>query len=422
MVAEEDVAVLKSVLVEGATESVMLADAVGGTSDEVTLALVGRISDEVVEDSAGVDDVVVSKLEESLDGEVQVCEASEAVTLQATPQSVTVVDSVQLSLLEVLEVLLESSELDGPSLEAALEAVSVGLFVVCELGGGPSFTGGELQPNPKQGKWKEGSSGRVGQLNSTFGSSGMFQTMTGAQSKQGRMIGTTVVDESELVVVSHSLPVIETELGGSVVIVVVGVSEDDGDGDAESGTEVGVGSAMAVVCPGAMVVVVPSMMMLLDASEMVWDASVNAEPPATIVLLSIATAEAFRPMMMRDPMSRADVDEVVVVSTGRSEEDEVEESTAGELELVVVVGLAAGSEELGVEDNSDVPSPLLETSDEAPVVSAAVVFCPTIGTKDELLELEISVRIVVGAIEEELDGKTVVALAELMPERAPEPV
>ncbi|KAK5741285.1 hypothetical protein LTR17_003991 [Elasticomyces elasticus] len=181
---------------------------------------------------------------------------------------------------------------------------------------------------------------------------------------------------------------------------------------------------MAVVWPGAMVVVVPSMIMLLDASEMVWDASVKAEPPATIVLLSTTTAEAFRPMMMRDPMSRADVDEVVVVSTGRSEEDEVERSTADELELVVVVGLAAGSEELVVEDTSDVPlSLLVETSVEIPVVSAVVVvFWPTTGAKDELLELEKSVRTVVRALEEVVDGRTVVALAELMPERAPEPV
>lgn len=38
-----------------------------------------------------------------------------------------------------------------------------------------------------------------------------YHPMIGLQSRQGRMIGTTVVDESEPVVVSHSFPVIELD-------------------------------------------------------------------------------------------------------------------------------------------------------------------------------------------------------------------
>jgi len=133
------------------------------------------------------------------------------VTLQATPQSLTVVDCVQLSLLEELVPDDVETVLEALPLADALVAVSVGLFVVCELSGGPSFTGGISHPGPMHGKWKGGSSGRSGQLKSTSGTSGASHTMIGEQSRQGRMMGTTVVDESAPVVVTHSFPVIDTE-------------------------------------------------------------------------------------------------------------------------------------------------------------------------------------------------------------------
>ncbi len=132
-------------------------------------------------------------------------------TLQATPQSLTVVDCVQLSLLDELVPEEVEPVLEALPLADALVAVSVGLFVVCELFGGPSLTGGVSHPGPMHGKWKGGSSGRSGQSKSTSGTSGAFQTISGAQFKHGRMIGTTVVDESEPVVVTHSLPVIDRE-------------------------------------------------------------------------------------------------------------------------------------------------------------------------------------------------------------------
>lgn len=80
-----------------------------------------------------------------------------------------------------------------------------------------------------QGRWKVGNFGILGQSNSTHGTSGSFQTISGSHVGQGRMTGTIVVEWSLPVVVSQTLFVIEKSVktwmerpGGSVVMVDVG--------------------------------------------------------------------------------------------------------------------------------------------------------------------------------------------------------
>jgi hypothetical protein len=45
-----------------------------------------------------------------------------------------------------------------------------------------------------QGRWNLGSCGKVGQLNSTSGTSGRFQMISGSHVGQGKMMGTIVVE------------------------------------------------------------------------------------------------------------------------------------------------------------------------------------------------------------------------------------
>ncbi|KAK0289436.1 hypothetical protein LTR35_002633 [Friedmanniomyces endolithicus] len=102
------------------------------------------------------------------------------------------------------------------------------------------------------------------------------------------------------------------------------------------------------------------MMMLLDANETVSEASVNAAPPATIVLLlSTTTAEALRPKMIKLPTSIGEEDELELELLG------VEVTVADELEVT----------------NADV---------EVPDKAGEVVLPGTVTTAGEELDDEVS--------------------------------
>lgn len=192
------------------------------------------------------------------------------VELQATAQSVTTVDCVQVALL--------------------VAVVLVGFSVSCGSSGGASFDGGASHSpatvTPKiwmHGRWNLGSSGNSGQANSTPAMAGRPHMMIAAHSGQGRMTGTIVVEESLPVVVSHSFEVkvpVNVSVdrpGGTVVMVEV-------TNDVVTGAvpETGVTFGTLVLPPGdGTVVVEPSTMTApLDASETVCVASVNGAPPA----------------------------------------------------------------------------------------------------------------------------------------------
>ena len=112
-------------------------------------------------------------------------------------------------LLEELLELLELDELgellDSEEVGELLDGEEVGEFVGSGLSGGASLLG--VGPEglghepeiwmPKiltQGRWNEGSCGKPGQVNSTFGISSRFQTISGIHVGQGKMMGTIVVE------------------------------------------------------------------------------------------------------------------------------------------------------------------------------------------------------------------------------------
>jgi hypothetical protein len=99
-----------------------------------------------------------------------------------------------------LEELLEPDELDEP-----LDGEEVGEVEGSGLSGGASFWGVGPEGSghepatvmPKilmQGRWNLGSCGKVGQLNSTSGTSGRSQMISGSHVGQGKMMGTIVVE------------------------------------------------------------------------------------------------------------------------------------------------------------------------------------------------------------------------------------
>ncbi|KAK0335952.1 hypothetical protein LTR59_002002 [Friedmanniomyces endolithicus] len=116
-------------------------------------------------------------------------------------------------------------------------------------------------------------------------------------------------------------------------------------------------------------------MILLDANETVSDASVNAAPPATIVLLlSTTTAEALRPKMIKLP-------------TSIGEEDELE------LELLGV--------EVTVSDELEVADEDVEVPDKA----GEVVLPGTVTTGEEELDNEVRdvVEVVMDTLVDEIE-------------------
>lgn len=93
-----------------------------------------------------------------------------------------------------------TDELDEP-----LDCEEVGEFVASGLSGGATFSGVGPEGSghepatvtPKswmQGRWNLGSCGKAGQVKSTSGISGRFQTICGAHVEQGKMTGTIVVE------------------------------------------------------------------------------------------------------------------------------------------------------------------------------------------------------------------------------------
>ncbi|KAK0291387.1 hypothetical protein LTS00_008387 [Friedmanniomyces endolithicus] len=115
--------------------------------------------------------------------------------------------------------------------------------------------------------------------------------------------------------------------------------------------------------------------MLLDANETVSEASVNAAPPATIVLLlSTTTAEALRPKMIKLPTSIGEEDELELELLG------VEVTVADELEVT----------------NADVEGETMDVLDELVLLDAVpdkageVVLPGTVTTAGEELDDEVS--------------------------------
>ncbi len=131
-------------------------------------------------------------------------------------------------------------------------------------------------------------------------------------------------------------------------------------------------------------------MILLDANETVSDASVNAAPPATIVLLlSTTTAEALRPKMIKLP-------------TSIGEEDELELELLG-VEVTV-------SDELEVADE-DVEGETIDVLDELVLLDAVpdkageVVLPGTVTTGEEELDNEVRdvVEVVMDTLVDEIE-------------------
>jgi len=145
------------------------------------------------------------------------------------------------------------------------------------------------------------------------------------------------------------------------------------------------------------------MITLLDANETVSEASVNAAPPATIVLLlSTTTAEALRPKMIKLPTSIAEEDEL-------------------ELELLGVV--VTVPDELEVTD-VDVEGEITEVLDELVLLDAVpdrvgeVLLPGTVTTAVEELDDEVSdvVEVVRDSLvdEFEVDEELVVVTGEVV--------
>ncbi len=144
-------------------------------------------------------------------------------------------------------------------------------------------------------------------------------------------------------------------------------------------------------------------MILLEANETVSDASVNAAPPATIVLLlSTTTAEALRPKMIKLPTSIGEDDELELELLG------VEVTVADELEVT----------------DEDVEGETMDVLDELVLLDAVpdkageVVFPGTVTTGEEELDDEVSnvVDVVRDSLVEEVevDEEPVVVTGEVV--------
>jgi hypothetical protein len=149
-----------------------------------------------------------SQLVQSIEGEPQArlglrCKPMSLVSKRLTHILARYCECYSLEELLEPDELDEMDELDG--LDELIDGEGVGGVEGSGLSGGASFwgvgpEGSGHEPTtvmPKiltQGRWNLGSCGKVGQLNSTSGTSGRFQTISGSHVGQGKMMGTIVVE------------------------------------------------------------------------------------------------------------------------------------------------------------------------------------------------------------------------------------